>query len=682
MFSFLQKKSVGLDIADHTIEAVELIRTGAGTRVVNVSRLVLEPGILTRGRIKHKEKLVTAVKKVLLSAKPNPIITKKVYCALPESQVYTHVFDTVLYGKDINARSVVERRRQLILEDIQKTIPLPKEDIVYDSRVIGARAVDRKSINVESVVVAAHKEVVLEWQQFFKDLKIDIDFFDIEALAVFRGLFPKPVKKPVCIIDIGAVTTTVAIFEKIDLRFSYSIYTAGDILTAAIAQELKLKTDKAEEMKIKNGLTGDKTIAQVIKKTLDPIVHDIKESVEYYEAKRQKKVSEIVLVGGSSRLRGLVDYFTKQAGMPVRIGELAFAFGKKKSEKNLFYIGALGMALRTLSKKWEDRHPQISLIREPHVKIKEIKEEEEQIRSRDQSRETQEQKKIKSFRSKERLHQKKVRLQKIILALIVIGGIGLLIAAYTYREREKIQQRKEIQSQALQYSTTQSFDIDIPVAIDEREYTSDRAKGRAITSTILGAQTYDEAVARARIQAEKELQQGEVLWQKPISQESEVLKFPLIIKWVAYVFYDSNDLIIKEVDKLNKNNIDYALNNIVKLKLEPSDNKNIYILTGRVTISVNQLIEIEEPEEESAEETGEEKIDKQPEVIGQEVVKIQETGIAYLNARSGPGTNYDKVGRVYPGKSYPQLQEQDLWYKIKIDDTTEGWIYSIYTTKE
>ena len=70
---------------------------------------------------------------------------------------------------------------------------------------------------------------------------------------------------------------------------------------------------------------------------------------------------------------------------------------------------------------------------------------------------------------------------------------------------------------------------------------------------------------------------------------------------------------------------------------------------------------------------------------------IQDTPTGWLNVREGPGTSYARITRVYPGESYPLLEEKDNWYKIALDpegqangagEGTEGWVTSQYVTKE
>lgn len=77
--------------------------------------------------------------------------------------------------------------------------------------------------------------------------------------------------------------------------------------------------------------------------------------------------------------------------------------------------------------------------------------------------------------------------------------------------------------------------------------------------------------------------------------------------------------------------------------------------------------------------------------VDKEIVKkeitIEDTPTGWLNVRSGPGTSYTQIAKVYPKETYSLLEEKDGWYKIAIparaggDGKTEGWIISDYAIK-
>ena len=50
-----------------------------------------------------------------------------------------------------------------------------------------------------------------------------------------------------------------------------------------------------------------------------------------------------------------------------------------------------------------------------------------------------------------------------------------------------------------------------------------------------------------------------------------------------------------------------------------------------------------------------------------------------LNVRSGPGTDFDRIGQVNSGDKYEILEETDEWIKIQYDDS-EGWLTKEFVT--
>lgn len=61
-----------------------------------------------------------------------------------------------------------------------------------------------------------------------------------------------------------------------------------------------------------------------------------------------------------------------------------------------------------------------------------------------------------------------------------------------------------------------------------------------------------------------------------------------------------------------------------------------------------------------------------------ERVRILDTPTGWLNVRSGPGTQFEKVGRINPGETYPLERSKGEWYNIVIGEDISGWVYGDY----
>lgn len=62
-------------------------------------------------------------------------------------------------------------------------------------------------------------------------------------------------------------------------------------------------------------------------------------------------------------------------------------------------------------------------------------------------------------------------------------------------------------------------------------------------------------------------------------------------------------------------------------------------------------------------------------------IKIKATETGWLRVRETSSSVGKEVGRVYPGESYPMIEEKTDWYKIDLGKGKSGWIASNYGEK-
>jgi len=173
-------------------------------------------------------------------------------------------------------------------------------------------------------------------------------------LANIRGMFTTPPEQPLCIVDIGAASTNIGIVGVSGLMYSYETKHAGDTFTMTIAESLNINPAQAEEQKATIGLSKpQESVFLPLTKALHPIVQEIQSAMSFVKEKYGQDVSGVILVGGSARLLGIVEYMSSNLSIPVEIGKSVLG------EKDAFleYIVASGLALRALDKAWSARDP-------------------------------------------------------------------------------------------------------------------------------------------------------------------------------------------------------------------------------------------------------------------------------------------------------------------------------------
>ena len=148
----------------------------------------------------------------------------------------------------------------------------------------------------------------------------------------------------VCVIDIGGGTTDIAVYTNGAIRHTAVIPIAGDLITRDLAQALRTPYNAAERIKIFHGVAlenlegldemvevpsvGDRLPRQISRRTLasviGPRVEEILELTlnELRRAGFPEEVltSGIVLTGGASLLRGVVELAEDVFNLPARIG--------------------------------------------------------------------------------------------------------------------------------------------------------------------------------------------------------------------------------------------------------------------------------------------------------------------------------------------------------------------------
>ena len=175
----------------------------------------------------------------------------------------------------------------------------------------------------------------------------------------------------VCLVDIGGGTTDVAIFEDGIIRHTAVIPFGGDVITEDIKQGCMILRDQAERLKVKfgsalaleameneivaiPGLRGT-THKEITVKNLSHIImarmNEILEHV-YYELKStgydKKLIGGLVITGGGSQLKNLVQLAQYVTGMDARIGfpNEHVSSSKIKEFANPMYATGIGLIMR------------------------------------------------------------------------------------------------------------------------------------------------------------------------------------------------------------------------------------------------------------------------------------------------------------------------------------------------
>ena len=333
MFNLFKETAFGLDISDFSIEVLEL---SSRKKVRNFGRVTFREGIIRDGFILNRKKLIEKIKEVVKISK---IKTERVILTLPESRVFIHLFQI---PKDLKGKEL----ETAVLGEAAKTIPLEQSQIYYDFLEILIEKDGQKPV----LYVGVLKDIVDEYINVLDRANLQPIVFDIESAALGR-VFLKKEKNSQMIVDIGARTTNISIFDKnLILRYSTTIPLAGNHFTKAIANDLNISIEEAERLKRIHGFSeksGSLNIKSILEREILLIIEQINKSINYYNDYYKEKIEEIFLVGGSSQLPTIASYFSSKLNIKVSIGKSLIV---EKFKTPVLYTAVIGSALRALHK--------------------------------------------------------------------------------------------------------------------------------------------------------------------------------------------------------------------------------------------------------------------------------------------------------------------------------------------
>jgi len=300
----------GLDISDLSIQVLQLNKK---RKVTSANYSEIDSGIIENGKVLNQSALVEAIVKAVDTAKPKPPKTTDVIASLPDSQLFTQVCN-------IKHEPNTKGFEKALEEEASADIPLDMSDLYADYHVLH-EGTDKQEV----LFVGVPKETVDEYTSILAASGLRPIALVMESGCLGRCLLPSDFSgsSSVIIVDVGARTTIISIFIPEGIYFSMNVTVAGNEFSRKIADELKIKFPEADKLKIKYGVAekDDKLgVGKIIKAELEPIMKGIKEAISYHKFKLGQEPNKVLVVGGTSKMTGLMSYMKQQLNREVEIG--------------------------------------------------------------------------------------------------------------------------------------------------------------------------------------------------------------------------------------------------------------------------------------------------------------------------------------------------------------------------
>lgn len=247
-----------------------------------------------------------------------------------------------------------------ILEVVPHAYRLDGQDNIKDPLgMAGTR------LEIQANVISALVPHLQNLQRAAEAAKVDARIIMPSVMAAAKAVLTESqMENGVAVIDMGATTTGVAVFEEGDLQYVGVVPTGGANITNDLAIGLKTDPEIAEKVKLAHAVATVRKDAegisikhegevlsfnsQEIDEIVDARLEEIFESVqkELKKAGRAGKLpSGVVLVGGASQMKHMSDYAKTALGLAARVGKPAGYGGVSDDAERPEFATAVGLML-------------------------------------------------------------------------------------------------------------------------------------------------------------------------------------------------------------------------------------------------------------------------------------------------------------------------------------------------
>jgi cell division protein FtsA len=269
----------------------------------------------------------------------------------------------------IDVERAVETAKAVNIPTDQQILHVLRQEFIIDGQEDVREPVGMSGIRLE-VKVHIVTGAVSAAQNIVKCVRrcgLEVNDLILQPLASSRAVLSEDEKDlGVCLVDIGGGTTDLAIFTHGAIRHTAVIPIAGDQITNDIAMALRTPTAEAESIKTRHGVAlrqladpnemievpgiGDRaprvlsrqTLAEVIEPRVEELLSLVQQVLR--ESGYEELLSSgVVLTGGSSVMRGMVELGEEIFHMPVRIGVPRYEGGLADVVRSPRYATAMGL---------------------------------------------------------------------------------------------------------------------------------------------------------------------------------------------------------------------------------------------------------------------------------------------------------------------------------------------------
>ena len=373
----MPRTRIGVDVGSTAVRVAE-VAAGEIPVIVRAAQVPLPPGVVEAGEVRQPEVVAEALRELWSKA------------GVKSKQVHLGVGNQRVVVRELALPWLPEKElRDTLGFQVQEFIPMASDEAVLDFDPLGEMDQGGRRM-VRILLVAAHKPMVNALVEAALAAKLDPQGIDLTPFAVIRAVgagddgLDLDSSGDEAIVDIGAQVTSICVHDRGVSRFVRMLPSGGRDITLALASGLGVDDEMAERLKrgerfggiadavpavespaggapavqlpppadalpvdtlptdtppvgaprgVAGVLADPAVVRDLALARAGSFVDEVRSSLEFYTAQMPNaQIGRVLVVGGGSRLDGLLELLQERLPVPVDRGRL---FERAKSEIEL-----------------------------------------------------------------------------------------------------------------------------------------------------------------------------------------------------------------------------------------------------------------------------------------------------------------------------------------------------------
>lgn len=341
-YFYHDKPLFGLDIGFSSIKAMQIEWTNKKTNVIGYGYSRFDSSAIKDGVIVDIEALAKCGHDLFAQNIVGEINTRRIAMSIPA----TRTFNRIIKLPKLGSKELADAVRT----EAEQYIPLPIDDLYMDHTVI-----NRTNDEIDLLAVAVPRKIVDSYVLLARMLGLEVVAIETSISAESRLFVHTDLSDvPTVLMDFGSVSTDITIYDG-HIIVTGTVAGGGDDFTNNIAERLGLGHSEANIVKTKYGLSYSKKQSEItaaLTPSLESLLKEIRRMIRYYEERygKERKIGQVVTMGGGANMPGLSDFMTNSLRLPVRMSDpwshLGFShLQPPNGVERSMYVNAAGLAL-------------------------------------------------------------------------------------------------------------------------------------------------------------------------------------------------------------------------------------------------------------------------------------------------------------------------------------------------